>query len=71
MPVEIKTHLVLQIWRCWAYGNNPLAHTSIIKQWYREQAKTKFAELAKPLIARFEKYIVLPTGIFIQKMLTR
>jgi predicted metal-dependent hydrolase len=43
----------------------------LLKQWYREKAKAMFAELAEPLILRFEKYSVKPTGIFIQAMPTR
>jgi predicted metal-dependent hydrolase len=44
---------------------------SILKQWYRERAKNKFAEIAEPLIAKFEKYEVSPSGIYLQEMATR
>lgn len=40
-------------------------------KWYRQRAKVNFAEIAEPLIQRFKKYDVEPTGIFIQTMATR
>jgi hypothetical protein len=43
----------------------------ILKQWYRERAKEKFAAIAEPIIQRFKKYSVEPSGIFIQEMPTR
>lgn len=43
----------------------------VVTQWYRERAKMKFAEVAAPLIAQFEKYGVTPSGLFIQEMPTR
>ena len=43
----------------------------LLKQWYRGKAKSLFAELAEPLILRFEKYNVKPSGIYIQSMPTR
>jgi hypothetical protein len=43
----------------------------VVKQWYRERAKMKFAEIAEPLIKRFEVYGVRPSGLFIQDMATR
>lgn len=43
----------------------------LMKQWYRHKAKEKFAVIAEPLIIRFKKYKVEPTGIFIQEMSKR
>lgn len=40
----------------------------LMELWYRERAKTKFAEYAEPLIARFKKYEVAPKEIYIQNM---
>lgn len=44
---------------------------SILKKWYRSKAKDKFAEIAEPLIQRFKKYKVEPTGLYLQEMTTR
>lgn len=41
---------------------------ALMKQWYRQKSKEKFAEIAEPLIQRFKKYKVEPTGLFIQDM---
>jgi predicted metal-dependent hydrolase len=41
---------------------------TLMKQWYRQKSKEKFAEIAEPLIQRFKKYKVEPTGFFIQDM---
>ncbi len=43
----------------------------LLKQWYKVKAKVKFAEIAEPLIQRFEKYNVSPKGIYIQEMSKR
>jgi predicted metal-dependent hydrolase len=40
-------------------------------KWYLLSAKIKFAEIAEPLIQRFKKYKVEPTGLYIQYMSTR
>ena len=40
----------------------------LMKAWYREHAKEKFAEFAEPIIARFEKYGVAPSSLYIQEM---
>jgi predicted metal-dependent hydrolase len=40
----------------------------LLKQWYREKAKLKFAALAEPFIKKFKKYNVEPTGLYIQEM---
>ena len=42
-----------------------------MKEWYRIHAKCKFAEYAEPIIARFEKYGVTPTSLYIQEMENR
>lgn len=44
---------------------------SVLLDWYRLRAKDKFAEIAEPLIKRFEKFGVRPEGLFIQDMPTR
>jgi predicted metal-dependent hydrolase len=41
---------------------------ALMKQWYREKAKAKFAELAEPLIQRFKNYGVEPSALYIQDM---
>jgi len=43
----------------------------LVKQWYRQKAKEKFADLAEPLIQRFKKYGVEPSGIYLQEMKQR
>ncbi len=43
----------------------------LMKAWYRERAKIKFAEIAKPIIERFASYGVEPTGLYIQEMESR
>jgi len=43
----------------------------LVLQWYREHAKTKFAEIAEPLIERFKKYKVEPSNIYILDMQKR
>jgi len=43
----------------------------LLNQWYREKAKSKFAEIAEPIIQRFKKYNVEPKQIYIQEMPTR
>jgi hypothetical protein len=44
---------------------------SLLRQWYRERAKMKFAEIAEPWIKRFEKYHVKPEAIYLQEMPAR
>ncbi|MCK9421458.1 MAG: M48 family metallopeptidase [Bacteroidales bacterium] len=44
---------------------------ALFKQWYRERAKIKFAEIVGPWIQRFEKYDVKPESIYLQEMPTR
>lgn len=43
----------------------------LMKEWYRERAKIKFAEIAEPIITRFERYGVKPSSIYIQEMESR
>jgi len=43
----------------------------LMNDWYRIHAKTKFAEIAEPIIQRFERYHVTPTSIYIQEMYNR
>lgn len=43
----------------------------VVRGWYRERAKMKFAEVAEPLIQQFEQQGVKPSGIYIQEMPTR
>ena len=43
----------------------------LMKEWYKSHAKIKFAEFAEPIIARFEKYGVAPSSLYIQEMENR
>jgi predicted metal-dependent hydrolase len=43
----------------------------LVKSWYRERAKIKFAEIAEPIIQRFKKYDVEPSALYIQEMAKR
>jgi predicted metal-dependent hydrolase len=42
--------------------------STVVKRWYRERAKLKFAELAEPIIKRFEYYNVRPLSLYVQNM---
>jgi predicted metal-dependent hydrolase len=44
---------------------------SLLKEWYKERAKTKFAEIAEPVIQRFKRYNVEPASLYIQSMENR
>ncbi len=44
---------------------------SLIRKWYRNKAKEKFAEIAEPLIQKFKKYQVEPCGLYLQEMTNR
>ncbi|WP_338356598.1 SprT family zinc-dependent metalloprotease [Yeosuana marina] len=44
---------------------------TLMQQWYRSRAKTKFPEIAEPIINRFKKYNVEPKSLHIQEMATR
>lgn len=43
----------------------------LMKEWYRQRAKVKFAEIAEPIITRFAKYGVAPSSLYIQEMENR
>jgi predicted metal-dependent hydrolase len=43
----------------------------LMNDWYRVHAKIKFAEIAEPIIQRFQRYNVEPTVIYIQEMNNR
>ena len=43
----------------------------LVRKWYKEKAKQKFAEIAEPIIQLFKKYNVEPQEIYIQEMATR
>lgn len=51
--------------------NNKLNTKTLLNNWYKAKAKEKFAEIAEPIIQKFKKYNVEPTGIYIQQMPTR
>ncbi len=44
---------------------------ALVLDWYKERAKTKFAEIAEPIIEQFKKYNVEPKGLYIQNMSKR
>ena len=43
----------------------------LMKEWYKQHAKSKFIEYAEPIIARFSKYGVKPSSLYIQEMKNR
>lgn len=43
----------------------------LLTDWYKRKAKEKFEEIASPLIEKFQKYDVSPSGIYVQNMKTR
>jgi hypothetical protein len=43
----------------------------LVNNWYKAQAKTKFDLYARPLIERFKKYNVEPSGVVLRDMPTR
>lgn len=43
----------------------------LMKEWYRQRAKIKFAEIAEPIIIRFKKYNIEPSSLYIQEMNNR
>jgi len=58
--------------RCFEIVCTPASQAeSLMKAWYREQAKAKFAEIAAPIIQQFKKYDVTPQSICIQAMENR
>ena len=44
---------------------------TVLNRWLRERAKSKFADIAEPLIHKFKKYKVEPKNIYLQEMQTR
>ncbi|MBS1977780.1 MAG: M48 family metallopeptidase [Bacteroidetes bacterium] len=44
---------------------------AVLGAWYRRQAIEKFSEIAEPLVARFARYKVRPTGLYLQSMRSR
>jgi len=52
-------------------SNGKSSVEKLLNQWYKAKAKEKFQEIANPLIDKFKKYGVEPSGIFIQNMKTR
>jgi len=44
---------------------------TLLKDWYKEKAKIKFAEIAEPIIQRFKKYNVEPKGLYLLEMSKR
>lgn len=44
---------------------------SLVKEWYLQNARTRFHKLSKPLIHRFKKYKVEPTAIVLREMTRR
>lgn len=44
---------------------------SLLTQWYRGKAKEKFSEIAEPIIQRFKKYNIEPSGVYILEMSKR
>ena len=53
------------------FSKNKNKAKELVKSWYRQKAKEKFAVIAEPLIQRFKKYGVEPSGIYIQEMKQR
>ena len=52
-------------------SNNKTSVEKLLNDWYRIKAKEIFQDIANPLIEKFKKYGVEPSGIFIQDMKTR
>lgn len=48
--------------------SDKLRAESLMKEWYKERAKIKFAEIAEPVIQQFKKYGVEPTSLYVQLM---
>lgn len=52
-------------------SNNKTSIEKLLNDWYRIKAKEIFQEVANPLIEKFKKYGVEPSGIFVKDMKTR
>lgn len=58
--------------RCFEVVCTPLSKAEeLMKVWYRERAKVKFAEIAEPIIRRFELLGYSPSSLYIQEMNNR
>ena len=58
--------------RCFEVVCTPLSKAEeLMKAWYRERAKVKFAEIAEPIISRFELLGYSPSSLYIQEMYNR
>ena len=69
---EGKPNSVRYKGRCFEVMCTPKSKAkSLMKMWYRSHAKDKFAEYAEPIIARFAKYGVTPSSLYIQEMESR
>jgi len=51
--------------------NEKSSAKQLVKEWYLQNAKTKFHSIAKPLIEKFRKYKVEPSSIVFRDMPTR
>lgn len=51
--------------------SEPSNAKELMKGWYREHAKEKFAQIAEPIILRFEQYSVKPSSLHLQEMSNR
>ncbi len=69
---EGKPNSVQYKGRCFEVVCSPKSKAKeLLKGWYKERAKIKFAEIAEPIIARFARYGVEPSSIYIQEMENR
>ncbi|WP_416992913.1 M48 family metallopeptidase, partial [Alistipes communis] len=69
---EGKTNSVRYKGRCFeVICTSPDKARELMKSWYREHAKLKFAEYAEPIISRFARYGVAPTSLYVQEMENR
>lgn len=58
--------------RCFDVVCMPLSKAEdLMRMWYRERAKVKFAEIAEPIIRRFEILGYSPKSLYIQEMNSR
>ena len=58
--------------RCFEVVCSPLSKAEeLMKAWYRERAKVKFADIAEPIIRRFEILGYSPSSLYIQEMNNR
>ncbi|MFI3306532.1 MAG: SprT family zinc-dependent metalloprotease [Rikenellaceae bacterium] len=69
---EGKPNSVKYKGRCFEVVCTPKSKAKeLMNGWYRERAKVKFAEIAEPIIARYARYGVEPSSIYIQEMTSR